>query len=236
MWAADCQNQRLGLRQVFGCIDREMDQHVTTLRSMLSYPSPTELLAVENLPEWIDRHFLRADPYAFSRLGRNNFPDFVQQCAGELDIDPNGVYCIGSGAIGLSFNPKKMTGVNLKKFDRGSDLDIAIISPYHFETAWRDLRIAAHPAYSNPSATLQSKIGHQRNRMFDGAIVANKLMSNLTFGRTWGLARTRMQLEWQDKLEIQGKINMWVYRDYWSVRSYVAEGIQKCREKMRVAV
>lgn len=202
---------------------------------MANYPSEADISNAANLPEWIDRHFLRPDPYAFNLSGENTFREFVQQCAREYDVDPNGVYCIGSGAIGLSFNPNKMDGRRLKEFDQESDLDIAIISPFHFETAWRDLRTAAHPAYSNPSATLKRKISHQRSRMFDGAIVANKLMSNLTFSKTWSLARTRMKYEWQERLNLRGDLNMWIYRDYWSVRSYAAEGIQKCKDKMRIA-
>jgi len=207
--------------------------NITTLPP--AYSDFSEVLNATSLPEWIDRNFLRHDPYAFSSAGKNYFADFVAQCSKNYDVDPNGIYCIGSGATGLSFNPYKYTAEGPKKFSRSSDLDIAIISPYYFETAWRDLRLAAHPAYSSPSQRLMRKIDHQRGRMFDGAIVANKLMAHLSFGGPWSLALRRMEYEWQDTLNITGGLNFWIYRDYWSVRSYVAEGIEKCREKARIS-
>ncbi|MGJ8720844.1 MAG: hypothetical protein ACSHW9_03260 [Salinibacterium amurskyense] len=201
----------------------------------MNYPNAADLQNIENLPVWIDRHFLRNDPYAFNLTSENFFPEFVAECVREYDVDSNSVYCIGSGATGLSFNPLKMNGSDLKTFDNGSDLDIAIISPFLFETAWRDLRTAVHPAYASPSGNLQKKISHQRSRMFDGAIVANKLLSHLSFGSKWLTSRQRMQIVWREKLDIQGDINMWIYRDYWSVRSYAAEGIQKCMDRMKVS-
>lgn len=199
----------------------------------MTYPTTEDLIEASNLPVWIDRHFLRQDPFAFSQGAHNAFFDFIEECSRELNVDANSIYCIGSGAIGLSFNPSKMAGGELKAFDRSSDLDIAIISPFYFETAWRDLRTAVHPEYANPSRTLQLKIEHQRRRMFDGAIIANKLLSHLSFGPDWLKARQRLQLVWKEKLGISGGLNMWIYRDYWSVRSYSAEGIRKCLTKMK---
>ncbi|MBF4162501.1 hypothetical protein [Nocardioides acrostichi] len=184
---------------------------------------------------WIDRNFLRMDPYAFvSTDGNNLFPEFVHDAAQAFEVDPNGIYCIGSGAIGLSCNPKNVQEGHLKAFGASSDLDIAVISQFHFDQAWRDLRVLAHTAYTpSTSKTLRVNLDHQRARMFDGAIVANKLMTRLTFGPHWGPHRLRLQFEWRDRLSLSGKVNLWVYRDYWSVRSYVAEGIEKCLEKLR---
>ena len=43
---------------------------------------------------------------------------------------------VGSAAIGCSLNPVK----NFKPFDSASDVDVAVISNYHFTVAWRYLR------------------------------------------------------------------------------------------------
>ncbi|MGG5259209.1 hypothetical protein [Phycicoccus avicenniae] len=174
------------------------------------------------------------DPYAFDSTAGNLFSEFVHDAAQAFEVDPNGIYCIGSGAVGLSCNPRNVRDGHLKAFASTSDLDIAVISQFHFDQAWRDLRVLAHTAYTpSASKTLRDKLDHQRSRLFDGAIVANKLMSRLTFGPQWGLHRRRLQLEWRDRLGLSGTVNLWVYRDYWSVRSYVAEGIEKCVEKLR---
>ena len=198
------------------------------------YPAESDLLAVTELPTWIDRNFLRMDPYAFNSTEGNLFPEFVLDAAQAFDVDPNGIYCIGSGAIGLSLNPTNVQLGHLKAFAGTSDLDVAVISQFHFDQAWRDLRVLAHTAYTpSTSNSLRDKLDHQRSRLFDGAIVANKLMARLTFGAQWHPHRLRLQLEWCDRLNLRGHVNLWIYRDYWSVRSYVAEGIQKCMEKLR---
>jgi len=198
------------------------------------YPSEHDLLAVTELPAWIDRNFLRADPFAFGSPGGNLFPEFVHDATRAFEVDPNGIYCIGSGAIGLSCNPKNVQSGHLKRFSLDSDLDIAVISQFHFDQAWRDLRVLAHTAYTpSTSKILRQKLDHQRSRLFDGAIVANRLMTRLTFGPHWNPNRLRLQLEWHDRLGLSGNLNLWIYRDYWSVRSYVAEGIQKCVDKLR---
>lgn len=187
-----------------------------------------------DFPPWIDRNFLRSDPFAFQTPEGNIFREFVHEAAQAFDVDPNGIYCIGSGAIGISMNPKNIEMGRLKRYGSGSDLDIAVISQFHFDQAWRDLRVLSHKAYTPAtSSTLRRKLDHQQSRLFDGAIVANKLMSNLTFGTTWSLQLRRLQFEWQERLDSSGGINMWIYRDYWSVRSYVAEGIQKCIDTLR---
>lgn len=201
---------------------------------MSDYPDQEAVFRGHSAPTWVDRHVLRSDPAAFEVPDENLFHRFVQECSTSLDVDPNGVYCIGSGAIGLSFNPNKVVNDELKPFDKSSDLDIAIISPFYFERAWRDLRVAASSYHGDPpSNRLYKKIQHQRVRMFDGAIVANELMSHLSFGSEWVTANQRLQYDWADRLNRDRlSINWWIYRDYWSVRNYVTEGIAKCISKI----
>lgn len=204
------------------------------------YPVQAEVEALENaeIPHWIDRRFLRPDPLAFaSNAGPENyFADFAHECSLSFNIDPNGIYCIGSGAVGLSFSPRKIVGARLKVFNKmDSDIDLALISPHHFETAWRDLRTIAHSTYGEkPSAKLRKKLDHQRRRLFDGAILANELMSSISFGPEWSTNHRRISLDWSDKLQLEkGGVNIWIYKDYWSVRSYVADGIVSCIKKIR---
>jgi len=79
---------------------------VNVIRSAASaYPAQTELLAAAPIFEWIDRNFLRHDPFAFAGI---DFQEFAFLCSAEVDVDPNGVYCVGSGAVGLSLNPSKV--------------------------------------------------------------------------------------------------------------------------------
>lgn len=195
------------------------------------YADQAEIVAAAPVFGWVDRSYLRCDPYAFRDA---DFQDFALTCSSALGVDPNGVYCIGSGAVGLSLNPEKMAGGLLKAFDASSDLDIAVISEVHFERAWRSLREQAHPAIAGElESDLRDAMSHQRKRFFDGAILANKLLPYLEFGESWVGSLVRVAEHAATALGREIDVNVWIYRDYWSVRSYVANSIIKCKEKLR---
>jgi hypothetical protein len=137
---------------------------------------------------------------------------------------------VGSGAIGLSLNPNKMIANELKTFDDKSDLDIALISDPQFDMAWRDLRELAHPALNELEAGFQKSIEWQKKRFFDGAILTNKLLPYLKFGPEWMGASARLSELVSREFSREIDINFWIYRDYWSLRSYVANSILKCKE------
>jgi hypothetical protein len=195
------------------------------------YPKQEELLGSEPLLKWIDGNFLRSDPFAFSEVG---FKSVVGDLSDEFDIDPNGIYCIGSGAVGLSLNPTKIRGSALKPFDAASDLDLALISEVHFETAWRDLRRASQPSVAVMDSVIRENISWQKKRFFDGAIVANALLPAISFGPEWLEAHVRISERVAVMLNREIDVHFWIYRDYWSVRNYVAESIVKCRKKLVV--
>jgi hypothetical protein len=197
------------------------------------YPTLSEIKQVHlqsgPLQAWIDTHFLRGDPFAFRNL---DFRPIARFIATNLDTEPNGVFCAGSGAMGWSLNPKKVTGDGkLKAFDSGSDLDIAIVSAPHFETAWRDLRRSTQPTIV-PRAKLRRNISWQRDRLFDGVIVATHVLNDLSFGQEWTKALVRIGQEIDTTLGAHHKANLWIYRDYWGLRNYVAAGFVSCRKKM----
>ncbi len=196
----------------------------------MGYPTQAELLTAEPLVEWIDAHFLRADPYAFR--GSTGFRPVVALISTTLDVDANGVFCIGSGAIGLSLNPAKVTDARLKSFDVDSDLDLAIVSEVHFETAWRDLRRATQAVLDEIPFELTEHLDWQRKRFFDGAIVAHNLLPFLSFGSVWLANLVRLSEGVAVLLDREVQINVWIYRDYWSLRNYVATSIVRCRARM----
>ena len=68
-----------------------------------------------------------------------NFEQFVKvklSIAKQLGIDSCSVVFVGSSCTGFSMNPSK----DFKEFDEKSDIDIAIVSYYYFNVAWRWLR------------------------------------------------------------------------------------------------
>jgi len=201
------------------------------LNTLSPYPKQSELLDEGLHSDWLDRHFLRSDPFAFKRT---SFREFALRSSSQLNIDPNGIFCVGSGAVGLSLNPDKIDAQLLRRFDDASDLDIALISEVHFERAWRNLRELAYPAVvGEMEQTLVKAMGHQRSRFFDGAILANKLLPYLDFGQEWVSALTNIQESAAIHLSREVEVNCWIYRDYWSVRNYVAKGVLRCKEKLQ---
>ena len=67
---------------------------------------------------------------------RAQYVSWKRALAKELDVDAACLTIVGTAALGWSLNPAK----NLKAFDAESDVDVAVISPYHLMTAWRYLR------------------------------------------------------------------------------------------------
>lgn len=196
----------------------------------MPHPGQDDILAADPLDEWIDEHFLRADPAAFKEVG---FRPVVALVSRVLGVDANGIYCIGSGAIGLSLNPAKVSDARLKAFDEESDIDLAVISEVLFETAWRDLREASHPLLqSEMEAELAESLSWQKKRFFDGVILANKLLPYLSFGPEWlgGLAQVAEKVSILLNRSIE--VNTWIFRDYWSLRTYVTSGAMRCKEKV----
>ncbi len=195
-----------------------------------SYPTQDELIGADPVFEWVDRYFIRRDPFAFQRA---DFGEFIFTCSSAFGIDPNGVILTGSGAVGLSLNPDKILEGSLKQFGPDSDLDVALISEVHFERAWRNLREQAHPALVNEmEGDLNRSLTLQKRRFFDGAILTNRLLPYLDFGVDWQGSHVRVAEAAARALDREVDVNYWVFRDYWSVRSYVANGIITCRRKL----
>lgn len=193
------------------------------------YPTEAELLGADPLLEWIDEHVLRGDPFAFKDVG---FRPVVSLISRELGIEANGIFCVGSGAVGLSLNPNKINDSSLKSFDDASDLDIALISEVHFERAWRDLRQAVEPTLIEVDPVIVEHLSWQRKRFFDGAILAEKLLPTLSFANIWVPSLIRLNDLVATLLGRNTTVNIWIYRDYWSLRSYVASSIVRCRRKV----
>lgn len=196
----------------------------------MPYPTQDELLAADPLDEWIDEHFLRSDPVAFEGVG---FWPTVATVARLLEVDVNGIYCVGSGAVGFSLNPQKVMDGDLKPFDEHSDIDLAVISEVHFESAWRDLRRAAQPLLqSEMEAELAENLNWQKKRFFEGIILANKLLPHLEFGPSWLSGINQIEEAIAIDLNRSIPLNVWIFRDYWSLRTYITKSALLCREKV----
>jgi hypothetical protein len=92
-------------------------------------------VTIENLqrlsaPSVLEEHVFDCIPHVFSG-DRGSYVAWKRALGSAIDVDPACLTVVGSAAIGCSLNPTK----NLKPFDVGSDVDVAVVSNYHFTVA-----------------------------------------------------------------------------------------------------
>ena len=107
--------------------------------------------------------------------------DWKIKVAQMLKVDPCSVYVIGSGCTGISLNPNK----GYKAFNDDSDIDVAVISGYHFELAWRSLRELGAERYKLDAAAKASLNEHRDSNLYWGMIATDKILNLLSFGKVW---------------------------------------------------
>lgn len=159
------------------------------------------------------------------------FPDPVSctewkvRAANLLSVDPCSIYVIGSACTLVSFNPNK----NFKLFDAKSDVDIAVISGYHFEIAWRAVRDIGAGKYKLDAAGQVALQEHRDSHVYWGMFVTEKLLSALPFGKEW----TGVALQLSNEEPMRGRdIKFRLYRDSFSFVGYHLHGLRKLRQQL----
>jgi hypothetical protein len=145
--------------------------------------------------------------------------------AKELGVDAACLTIVGTAALGWSLNPEK----NLKQFDAGSDVDVAVISPYHFTVAWRYLRTETSRRMSIDRKTRIAWDQHASNYVYWGTIATDRLLGILPFGDVWLKATTAMA---SIPPTLNRDIKFRVYNDFESLRSYQTLSVKKARQNL----
>lgn len=143
-----------------------------------------------------------------------------------LNVDAHSIVFIGSSCLGFSLNPYK----NFRSFGPDSDIDIAIVSSYHFEVGWRFLRDVGTNLYSYSREVQASIKNHRAEYLFWGTIATDQLLPYLLpFGPDWVKALAAMELQ----PPIDGKpIKIRLYRDSYSLVGYHVHGIKRLRQDL----
>ena len=129
----------------------------------------------------------------------------------KLGVDSCAIVFVGSSSTGFSLNPSK----NFKKYDDKSDIDIAIISNYHFNIAWHCIR---NIDKNSQMPIVKSAIDDHRQRLvFWGTIATDKLLGILPFGKSWAAAIDELK---KNPIFEDRKINFRLYQDHDSLRAY----------------
>ena len=179
--------------------------------------------AVLNLrpDEVLDQHIFNKTPHIFGD-DRNAFLRWRTELARRLQVDPNEVVFVGSGAVGVSLNPRKA----LKEFSETSDVDIAIISSHYFALAWRFLRAPGSLRLRLQPREIAALDEHRTNYIYWGTIATDRILQFLPFGGNWMEHVSALQ-----KVDpTRGRtINFRVYNDFDSLRSYQRFSIDRLR-------
>ncbi len=172
--------------------------------------------------EFISQYLFDRVPYVFGN-DRKSFLSWKGDLAKDIEVDPACITLVGSSAVGISLNPYK----GFKSFDSGSDVDVGVISPYHFTVAWRFLRTQGHRRTHVDAKTRAAWNEHVTRYIYWGTIATDRLLGVLPFGRQWLGALTTMA---QIAPTVGRDINLRIYSDYESLRAYQVWSAQRARE------
>lgn len=153
---------------------------------------------------------------------REGYASWRYQLAKGLGVDPSSVVVTGSCAFGVSLNPNK----NYRFFDAESDIDVAVISDYHFTNAWRALRNLGAEIHRLPPATKQSVKDHVNRYIYWGTVATDRILHILPFGKEWSEVIEKMQ----HTSPTEGRtIEVRIYRDFDSLRAYQVNNLKNLR-------
>ncbi len=128
-----------------------------------------------------------------------------------LKIDSCSIIFVGSSCTGFSLSPNK----KFKEFNEKSDIDIAIISHYHFDMAWHTIRnINLFDCTPDVKNSIKA---HKENLIYWGTIATDKIIGIMPFADEWMHAIEVMEKE---DIFVNRKINFRLYQDHEALRSY----------------
>lgn len=182
------------------------------LRSAILLNSPDDVVAehvLERLP------FIFQDDWSSYRLWRKTL-------GAQLEIDPREIVLTGSACVGFSLSPSK----ELKAFDQDSDVDVAIVSEWHFSEAWHCLRVI-DPIIAPLTPPQRSALAeHQKRYVYWGCIATDRVLPLLPFGAKWLAGLSYMA---GVSPTAGRRINARIYKDFRALAGYQARSVSALR-------
>ncbi len=177
----------------------------------------------ESSEQVVAEHVLERIPHIFNG-DWNLYRGWRAKLASLLKVDPCNISLTGSACVGVSFSPHK----NFSEFGDSSDIDVAVISPFHFDLAWRTLR-AFRLVNAIDQRERRSITQHQTNYIYWGCIATDRILRLMPFCKEWTIAASQMQ----GVSPTEGReINFRMYRDYESLRQYQLLGVEKLQTSL----
>jgi hypothetical protein len=163
-------------------------------------------------------------PFIFNE-NFDNYINWKEELAEQIDVDSRAITMIGSACVGFSLNPNK----NFHIYNDESDIDIAIISQYHFDQAWHFLRGLGADFYKLEPIIRNSIIDHRQKYIYWGTIATNNMLAIFPFGKLWTISLSNMaKIPPTEDRDIRVR----VYRDFDSLRAYHIDNLEKIRNSI----
>jgi hypothetical protein len=183
-----------------------------------------QVLQSLSAPTFLEEYVFDSVPHVFAG-DRASYVGWKRALGVAIDVDPACLTIVGSAAVGCSLNPVQ----NLKPFDLESDVDVAVISNYHFTIAWRYLRMNGTRRLQVDARTRIAWDEHVNKYIYWGTIATDKLLGVLPFGLEWLKATGHMALIEPTK----GRdVNLRIYADYEALRAYQMMSVRNVRESL----
>ncbi|MBX3308124.1 MAG: hypothetical protein KF751_18920 [Nitrospira sp.] len=169
--------------------------------------------------------------YLFDRIShifghdRALYVQWKCKLGGLVEVDPACLKVVGSAGLGMSLNPSK----GFRVFDEKSDVDVAVVSHYHFTASWRFLRANGHLRTHVDEKTRIAWDEHVRRYVYWGTIATDRLLGILPFGKQWLQAINEMN---RLAPTLGRDINLRIYADYEALRAYQVHSTTRAREEV----
>lgn len=174
--------------------------------------------------DFLETHIFDRVPRIFAE-NRSQYVAWKRQLAKCLEVDSACITVVGSAAVGVSLSPHK----NFRAFDAHSDVDVAVISHYHFTQSWRYLRMNLTRRLSVDQRTRNAWDEHVSKYIYWGTIATDRLLGVLPFGRQWLDAKKTMAML---EPSVGRDVNLRIYVDYESLRAYQLNSIKQAHESL----
>jgi hypothetical protein len=175
--------------------------------------------------EFASRCILERVPHAFSG-SLVDHSSWKSTLGKALEVDPRAMAIVGSAAVGVSLNPNKL----LRPFNGQSDFDVAIISMFHFEHAWRALRNLSPRYLQAMDESQRRSIKHHVGKdVYWGTVATDKILELLPFAKQWATALSRME---GVGASAGRTVNARIYRDFEALRSYQLRSIRSAKAEL----
>jgi predicted nucleotidyltransferase len=174
--------------------------------------------------KFVNDHIIDRLPWLFET--RSSYRDWKAELAHGLDVDPHEIIVVGSAATGFSLTP----GKDFSLFHDDSDIDVAIISQWYFDLAWRHIRKINKVDFFYAGSSESKNLGrHRECLVFDGAIATDRVLNFLPFGPAW---TTAFSLASNRYPTVGRSINGRIYRNCDSLREYHVENVSRIRTQL----